>query len=66
MMESREELDSRIGIYQQQLEQVNQLLLLDGQNEQFLQLKNDLEKVINLTTDLVQTNNQVGDLYSLE
>ena len=65
-MESREELDSRIGIYQQQLEQVNQLLLLDGQNEQFLQLKNDLEKVINLTTDLVQTNNQVGDLYSLE
>eukprot|EP00597_Dinobryon_sp_UTEXLB2267_P004382 CAMPEP_0170075320 /NCGR_PEP_ID=MMETSP0019_2-20121128/12471_1 /TAXON_ID=98059 /ORGANISM="Dinobryon sp., Strain UTEXLB2267" /LENGTH=321 /DNA_ID=CAMNT_0010286199 /DNA_START=1003 /DNA_END=1965 /DNA_ORIENTATION=+ len=60
-MENREELTSRIVIYEQQLQQVNQLLQLDAQNLQFLKLKEDLEKVIHLTTDLIkQTNANSG------
>jgi hypothetical protein len=53
-MESRDEIDARLNLYNQQLQQVNQLLTLDGQNAQFLSLKSDLEKVISLTGDLLQ------------
>ena len=54
MMETRDEIDARLNLYHQQLQQVNQLLTLDGQNAQFLSLKSDLEKVISLTSDLVK------------
>ena len=53
-MESRDEIDARLNLYNQQLQQVNQLLTLDGQNPQFLSLKSDLEKVISLTGDLLK------------
>ena len=53
-MESREELDARLNLYHQQLQQVNQLLTLDAQNSQFLSLKSDLEKVISLSSDLLK------------
>ena len=53
-MESREEIDARLNLYHQQLQQVNQLLTLDAQNPQFLSLKSDLEKVISLSSDLLK------------
>lgn len=53
-MESREEIDAKLNLYHQQLQQVNQLLTLDAHNAQFLSLKSDLEKVISLTSDLLK------------
>lgn len=52
-MESKEETESKLQLYKAQLEQVNQLLLIEPVNEQFLTLKEDLAKVINLTEELL-------------
>jgi hypothetical protein len=52
-MESAAEIDSKLSIYQSQLEQVNQLLTVEPTNDQFLNLKDDLEKVISLTETLL-------------
>lgn len=52
-MESLEEIESKLSLYQSQLEQVNQLLETDSDNSQFLSLKDDLEKVISLTQTLL-------------
>lgn len=43
-----------IADYNIQLEQVNTLLQSDPNNEQFLKLQSDLQKVISLTSDLLQ------------
>ena len=75
-MESKEEIESKLSVYRSQLEQVSQLLLDEPSNEQFINLKDDLEKVISLTETLTRqqyptepTNqqNQVedDDQYSL-
>lgn len=52
-MESKEELENKIVLYKQQLQQVNELIQLDSTNEKFLKLKEDLDKVIDLTVDLL-------------
>lgn len=52
-MESHEDTANKVLLYKAQLEQVNQLLLIEPTNEQFLTLKNDLEKVISLTEALL-------------
>lgn len=56
-MESLEDLGSKLSIYKSQLEQVNQLLEVEPTNEQFLNLKDDLEKVISLTETLLTQYN---------
>jgi survival-of-motor-neuron-related-splicing factor 30 len=48
-MESREELDAKIIEYTDQLKQVDGFLSSDPDNAQFLKLKEDLQKVIDLT-----------------
>lgn len=48
-MESREELDAKIIEYTDQLRQVDGFLLSDPDNAQFLKLREDLQKVIDLT-----------------
>lgn len=53
-MESGAELRGKIATYRGQLEQVNQLLEIDSSNEQFIGLKEDLEKVISLTENLLE------------
>lgn len=53
-MESIEEIESKLSVYRSQLEQVSQLLLDEPSNEQFLNLKDDLEKVISLTETLAR------------
>eukprot|EP01033_Poteriospumella_lacustris_P015306 gene15306-10944_t len=53
-MESAAELRGKIATYRGQLEQVNQLLEIDSSNEQFIGLKEDLEKVISLTENLLE------------
>mmetsp|Transcript_39360 Transcript_39360/g.40096 ORF Transcript_39360/g.40096 Transcript_39360/m.40096 type:complete len:320 (-) Transcript_39360:44-1003(-) len=52
-METVEELQSKISGYQQQLEQIEAMLKADPDNEKFAKLKEDLIKVINLTSDLI-------------
>lgn len=54
---NKDELYSKIGQYYQQLSQVQQLLQVDPNNEQFLKLKSDLENVIKLTKDLIEQLN---------
>lgn len=61
MEESKEELDAKINEYTNQLNQVKGFLLSDPNNNQFLKLKEDLEKVINLT---VLINSQNDDITS--
>lgn len=62
-MESAADLREKLATYQGQLEQVHQLLEIDSSNEQFLSLKEDLEKVISLTqTLLVQVAAQESHL----
>lgn len=51
-MESAEDLEAKLALYRSQLDQVNQLLALESDNEQFLKLKDDLERVISLTEAL--------------
>eukprot|EP01038_Epipyxis_sp_PR26KG_P014084 gene14084-18900_t len=51
--QNTEELTSKIAVYQQQLTQVEELLLLEPTNDQFLNLKQDLLTVISLTKDLM-------------
>ena len=52
--ESSSSFSSSIPDYNAQLDQVNALLESDPNNEQFLKLKSDLQKVISLTSDLLQ------------
>jgi survival-of-motor-neuron-related-splicing factor 30 len=52
-MESHEDTANKVLLYKAQLEQVNQLLSIEPTNEQFLTLRNDLEKVITLTEALL-------------
>eukprot|EP01031_Cornospumella_fuschlensis_P037024 gene37024-44929_t len=61
-MESKEELEEKLKLYNSQLGQVEELLTVDAENEQFLKLKSDLHKVIELTTVLlVQVLSQEGN-----
>ena len=53
MEETKEEIQLRILGYQQQMKQVEDFLASDPTNAQFLTLKEDLQKVIDLTTDLL-------------
>ena len=48
-MESKEDLEAKIIQYTEQLNQVNGFLASDPSNVQFLKLKEDLSKVIDLT-----------------
>lgn len=52
-MESVEELKAKIRTYEEQLHQLNAMLISDPANENFQNLRNDLMKVITLTTDLI-------------
>jgi hypothetical protein len=49
----REELQQRIQGYQEQARAIDEVLMSDPLNAQFLKLKDDLQKVINLTTELL-------------
>jgi survival-of-motor-neuron-related-splicing factor 30 len=53
-MDSDAGVIEKLNEYEQQLQQVNQLLEADTSNEQLIQVKKDLEKVIELTRDLLQ------------
>ena len=62
-MESKEELEAKIVVYQEQLQQINDLLLKDSANEQLTKIKTDLEKVIQLTSSLVHSSFEDGENY---
>lgn len=64
-METVAELNSKISGYRKQLSDVEALLSTDTHNEQFLKLKEDLLKVIQLTSDLItyQTNDNPTDSF---
>lgn len=53
-METKKELDDKLVLYKVQLNQVNDLLQVDAQNPQFLKLRDDLDSVIQLTSNLIQ------------
>ena len=48
-MDAKEDLDAKIVQYEEQLKQVNGFLLSDPSNAQFIKLRDDLLKVIDLT-----------------
>jgi hypothetical protein len=52
-MESQSELEAKLALYAQQSAQVDELLVLDPANAQFLQLKTDLQNVTALTKALL-------------
>ena len=52
-MESQSDLEGKLSEYAQQLAQVEELLLIDAANPQFLKLKEDLGNVISLTKALL-------------
>jgi hypothetical protein len=54
-------LANKIASYSSQLEQVNSILSTDPENTQFLQIRDDLQKVIALTTDLMQYQHTSND-----
>ena len=47
-----EEIAAKLGLYQEQLRQVNDRLKSESTNPQFLKLKNDLQQLIKLTNEL--------------
>ncbi|KAI4318556.1 hypothetical protein MLD38_032245 [Melastoma candidum] len=55
---SVEELASNLSTYQDQLQQVKELLLDDPQNSEFLDMQKELEEVIALTEELLATAKQ--------
>lgn len=65
--EDKSALNINIADYTEQLSQINALLESDPNNDQFLKLKSDLEKVISLTSDLLQyqtTSSSSGKIYA--
>ncbi|RYG69400.1 hypothetical protein EON64_02815 [archaeon] len=63
-MESKEDLEEKLRLYNSQVSQVEELLLVDPQNEQFLKLQSDLQQVIELTTTLlVQVLTHEGNVH---
>ena len=64
---SFKELQAKLEVYKEQLQQVDGLILYDSTNEQLLKLKEDLGKVIKLTTDLLndqKTNSDVSQTHN--
>ena len=55
-MDAKEDLDAKIVQYEEQLKQVNGFLLSDPSNAQFIKLRDDLLKVIDLT-NLINSQN---------
>lgn len=55
--EDHSALKIKIENYSAQLQQVNTILQSDPNNEQFIKIRDDLHKVIKLTSDLIQYQN---------
>ena len=75
IMETKEDLETKIVQYTEQLNQVTSFLLSDPNNVQFLKLKEDLTKIIDLTQLInsqhekplsSSSNGQTNDMYDDE
>jgi survival of motor neuron-related-splicing factor 30 len=65
-MDSAEDLDAKVAEYREQLRQVSGFLLSDPQNAQFLKLKEDLLKVIDLTNMINSQQNEPASSSSFD